>query len=630
MLASVCYPVNASTSLTAPVISASPATIYGGQSSALSTVSSFSGGTSPYTCEWLQKAPGASFYSSLGSIFSCTAGSKPSTSTGALSTNGTWFFLLQVTDSSPTPQTGNSAPVNVTVKGVGVATLTLLPSAIDNGQTPTVIATVTWTGGTPPYSATPYKGTSSTCSSDTTVVSSKSGVTGTSTTFTFMAPTANTEYCVRVSDGLTTPETESSTAVQFMVNQALTASISPAAPIIGNGSSITLSVLSSYGTPPYSHQWYTGSTCGVTSGSVISSATSSSYTTGILRSGATYSVLVTDSSTGTPASLSSFCASDTVTVSAFVSTLEAPVISASPEAIDPGQSSTLTTTASFAGGASPYTCQWLEESPGSTSFTALGSSFTAGCTAGSKPSASTGTLTTNGTWSFEFRVTDAVGGVASSSPVTVIVGSLLHTTVTISCNRASVVVGSSTTCKATVQGSGSVPTGTVAWSSNSSGKFSSASCNLSMHRTYSRCSVRFMPTAAGSVTLTANYGGDSKNSPSAGTHIFTMLKKAARTIVTCTPKSAVAGSSTVITCKAKVIGYLPTGAVSWSQSGTGSVSLASLTCTLTSTRNPAQATCSVTMTGTTAGEVVVQPTYSGDSNNKDSSRQTTLTIENAS
>jgi hypothetical protein len=102
--------------LTAPAISLSPASIYAGQSSTLKTVTSFSGGAPPYTCRWLEEAPGASGYSHLGSSFSCSAGSTPSTSTGALSGTGTWHFELQVTDSEPVTVTSNSVTVTVNPK----------------------------------------------------------------------------------------------------------------------------------------------------------------------------------------------------------------------------------------------------------------------------------------------------------------------------------------------------------------------------------------------------------------------------------------------------------------------------------------------------------------------------------
>jgi sugar lactone lactonase YvrE len=193
------------------------------------------------------------------------------------------------------------------------------------------------------------------------------------------------------------------------------------------------------------------------------------------------------------------------------------------------------------------------------------------------------------------------------------------------CTRSSVVVGASVTCRSTVFGTS--PSGVVAWSSSSSGVFSKTSCLLSRHRTYGTCSVKYKPTAAGSVMITANYGGDSKNSASAGEFNLVVTPKATTTMVSCSPTSAVAGSSKVIICKAKVTGYLPTGTVSWSQTGTGSVSLTSTTCTLASLTNPDRATCSVTMTGTTAGKVTVLATYVGGPNNEGSYKTAKLKIK---
>ena len=99
---------------------------------------------------------------------------------------------------------------------------------------------------------------------------------------------------------------------------------------------------------------------------------------------------------------------------------------------------------------------------------------------------------------------------------------------------------------------------------------------------------------------------------------------ATNTTVSCTPKSAVAGSSTVVTCKAKVTDYSPTGTVSWSQSGTGSVSLDSISCTLS------QGACYAMATGSVGGQVIMNATYSGDSNNQVSSRTAALTVKKAS
>jgi hypothetical protein len=82
----------------------------------LSTTTSFSGGTTTYTCQWLQQAPGAGSYSNLGSSFTagCTTSGNPTTSTGVLGTAGTWHFELQVTDSGGAVVTSNTVTVSVT------------------------------------------------------------------------------------------------------------------------------------------------------------------------------------------------------------------------------------------------------------------------------------------------------------------------------------------------------------------------------------------------------------------------------------------------------------------------------------------------------------------------------------
>lgn len=196
----------------------------------------------------------------------------------------------------------------------------------------------------------------------------------------------------------------------------------------------------------------------------------------------------------------------------------------------------------------------------------------------------------------------------------------------VTCSKSTVVVGSATTCKATVhESSTAAPTGTVTWSNSSSGTFSKTSCTLSRHKTYSTCSVKFTPTTAGSVVLTASYGGDSNNPATAGGYNLVVTMKATKTTVSCTPRSAVAGSSTIITCTVKVKGYAPTGDVSWSNSNssTGSVFFFDSDCYLS------QGTCSVMMMGATSGHVIINATYWGDQNNLGSSRTATLTIKKA-
>ena len=177
-------------------------------------------------------------------------------------------------------------------------------------------------------------------------------------------------------------------------------------------------------------------------------------------------------------------------------------------------------------------------------------------------------------------------------------------------------------CAAIVLGSGSPPTGQVLWLSNSSGTFKNMVCILSQQVTYSTCSVKFTPAAVGSVALTGGYLGSTKYAQSNGTSSsLTVTPYAAKTSLSCTPKSAVVGSSSVITCHARVAGFgFPTGIVSWSQSGKGSVSLSSTTCALK------LGACSLTLMGTKAGKVYITASYLGDPENQGSSKTATLTI----
>ena len=203
------------------------------------------------------------------------------------------------------------------------------------------------------------------------------------------------------------------------------------------------------------------------------------------------------------------------------------------------------------------------------------------------------------------------------------------TTLTVVCSATSVAVGSATTCQAAVAGLGSPPTGNVWWSAVPSGKFSSTACGLSFYSYnsyyYSACSVKFAPTAppGSPVILTANYVGDSQKSPSTGTSNLVVTLRATTTTVSCTPRSAVAGSLTIITCKVKVTGSSPTGTVTWSQSGVGSVLFSPTTCSLST------GSCSVALTGISSGTAKLQTTYGGDSNNRGSSRTTTVSIKKA-
>jgi branched-chain amino acid transport system substrate-binding protein len=200
---------------------------------------------------------------------------------------------------------------------------------------------------------------------------------------------------------------------------------------------------------------------------------------------------------------------------------------------------------------------------------------------------------------------------------------------TTTCTSATPVVGKPITCKATVVKSGSkAATGTVTWSianlpgGSGSGTISKTTCTLSG----GACVVKFTPTSGGPTIIVASYGGGSGYQAASAGHSMLVSPTVSKTAASCSPKSVVAGSSKTVTCKATITGYVPTGTVTWSQSGTGTVTFSATTCTLTSV-NSKQATCSITLTGKTAGSVSILATYGGDANNKVSSVTAKLTVK---
>jgi hypothetical protein len=284
-------------------------------------------------------------------------------------------------------------------------------------------------------------------------------------------------------------------------------------------------------------------------------------------------------------------------------------------------SATLSSATSNAGGFVTY--EYFSGSYCSGAATAVGSPVTV--SNGVVPDSPSQVFRTAGPYSWNAVYSgDSNNHGATSGCEALTVSGLAFTTLTAWCHYASVSVGSAVTCLAKVQSSGVTPTGTVTWSTSGSGQFSSTMCTLFSYVSYGTCSVKFTPTSAGSaVTLVASYGGDSRNSQSAGTYLLAVRTKTTKTTVSCAPRSAVVGSSTVITCTATVTGYSPAGAVDWSQYGVGYVSISPATCTLSA------GSCSVAVRGILAGTVAVVAFYGGDPNNQGSSRKTGLSIGKA-
>ncbi|QQG49390.1 MAG: hypothetical protein HY247_03545 [archaeon] len=468
-------PVDAS--LSPPVIGVSPGTIDSGQSELLSTAVAFAGGTSPYTCQWLSKAPGAGSFSNLNSAFSCDTTTLPSTSTGPLSTVGTWRFELQVTDSSPSPVTVVSGAASVTVNRVlGTPLVTANPNVLDSGESASIV--VSWTGGTSTFGSSLYSSGSAACDSNSTLVSSASDLTSSSWSVSVLFNTNVTMgiwYCATVSDDSGVPAITSSLSAGVVAHAALGAPVvSASAGGVVVGQSLTISTTSPFsgGSGPYSCSWLKkapAATSFTSLGGAFSCDTSSlpSTPTGALTKAGSwqFELSVTDSA-GLPTTIQS--SPVTVSVNA---PLKVNKVFVSAKVIESGQSPTVyTSNIAAVGGTAPLTCQWLVEAPGAGVYSDLGSPFLCGPSLFGQ---STGSLGPTGVWRFKLSVTDS-----SNTPVNVISkpASLKVNTALTSpaLTLSSGVIDSGQSVNAFVSWSGGIPKYTVVLHASSSG-----SCNVS-------------------------------------------------------------------------------------------------------------------------------------------------------
>jgi hypothetical protein len=195
----------------------------------------------------------------------------------------------------------------------------------------------------------------------------------------------------------------------------------------------------------------------------------------------------------------------------------------------------------------------------------------------------------------------------------------------VSCSPSSTLAGSSQVIKCTASVVGYFPTGTVVWSQvggTGSVSFTSSVCNLSQER----CAVTMRAVNAGSVTILAHYVGDPNNQGSSKNEVLIILPVKTRLAISCTASSMNVGSK--VTCTATLAGYTGSIAgdeITWSQvSGPGRVSFSRAECALS-----ASGTCSVTVTGLTAGGLQIKASYVGDHDNLRSTATHDLTVKRA-
>jgi Bacterial Ig-like domain (group 1)/Bacterial Ig-like domain (group 3)/Calx-beta domain len=326
--------------------------------------------------------------------------------------------------------------------------------------------------------------------------------------------------------------------------------------------------------------------------------------------------------------------SDTVTVTKRSTNTS---VTCAPSTVAVDESTTCTATVS-SGGTSPPTGSVSWSSDGSGSFSSGGSPTTS-CTLNASGSCSV-TYTPTAVGSGSHTVSGSYGGDANhlaSAGSDAVAVTKRSTDTSVTCSPSTVAVDASTTCTATVTdssgGTKSTPTGSVSWSSDGAGDFSSGgspttSCTLNASGS---CSVTYTPTAvgSGSHTVTGSYDGDAKHLTSSGSDTVSVTKRSTQTEVSCNPTSFRAGGE--ITCTATVTDTTsggtkstPTGTVSWSSDGTGSFSSggsAGTSCTLDNTGK-----CSITYSATKAGTDKITASYGGDAKHQTSSGFTNVTV----
>ena len=304
----------------------------------ISIVASVSNGNSPYSYQWYNDTTGTpvAISGQTSSKYSATA-----------SATGTFSYYVKATDGSGT--NAQSSTGQYTVASSISGTLSPSTANLDAGQN--VELQASWSGGIPNYKITYYSGTSSSCSADTNVVASYSGIPTTANSI-YVSPASSTYYCASVTDSV--GQTTDIGPSHITVNPALsTPSISSSSKAYDDGQTITLTASVSGGTPPYTYEWYNA-----TSGTNIPIQISSSSTYTEVANGKgtfDYYVGVTDSAT-------SPVTSNSKPISITVNGLPTPTITPSGTAISQGSSVTLK--ASEIGGTPPYTYQWYNDTSG--------------------------------------------------------------------------------------------------------------------------------------------------------------------------------------------------------------------------------------------------------------------------
>ncbi len=338
-----------------------------GQSVTFST--SFIGGVSPYTYNWIvsNTVSGATVANSLytspltSNSFTWTI---PSSAAG-----NTVFANVIIVDSLSSSSLGSHTTVNSIESSTinvnpALSSLVLTPSTtqrLDAGQTLSFSAA--WSGGTPDYTAALYSSTTPSCSSSSTFISQKSGLTSGAVIFNTITTVEGTlYYCFVVTDSATTPAISApSEMTEVAVDPALTGvSLTVSNSIIDVGQHETIAYTWSGGTPNYSGNIIVSNAVATIANVLFTGVSGTSNTLSFtVPTGATGSYAVTANVFDSATTPTSNTLSNTLTVDTAPTATQ---VTPSTKTLDIGQNVIISTTLS--GGTGPFTANLVYSSNG--------------------------------------------------------------------------------------------------------------------------------------------------------------------------------------------------------------------------------------------------------------------------
>ncbi len=295
-------------------------------------------------------------------------------------------------------------------------------------------------------------------------------------------------------------------------------------------------------------------------------------------------------------------------------------VSCSPSSVNPNQPTTCTATVSDTSTGTPITptgnVGFITNSTGTFNFPSC--SLSATTTTGVASCQVTYTPTVTG----HHGITGTYGGDSThsgSNGVFTLTVSRSSSTV-VACLPASVIANQASQCTATVSdtssGTAITPTGSISFSSNSTGTFSVPSCSLTATATVgvANCMVSYTSSVADHHGITGTYGGDQTHFGGSGTFTLTVGSRITSTSVSCLPASVVINQP--LTCTATVsdissggAAVTPSGNVGFTSNSTGT--FGSTSCPLTATATVGMASCQVSYLPGIVNHHLITGTYSG-------------------